>query len=431
VRDDPDAVLREALSDLESLIGLAGVKDEVKRLMSFLKIQKERRKFGLRQSDQTLHFVFTGNPGTGKTTVARIVSKILYGFGLLKTTNVVECDRSDLVGGYLGQTAIKTDKVVTSALDGVLFIDEAYSLSGDALGHDMYGIEAISTILKRMEDHRDRLIVIAAGYPKPMETFLRTNPGLESRFTRFIRFQDYEVPDLARIFEKFCADAEYRMTPACRAHACMLFILAYHQRDERFGNARFVRNVFEAAVSRQSQRVAALPENEISRQSLVTLDAPDISFDAISGFDVRALNLDAAEWNCECPACGKASKGGVRFLGERVFCTCGQAFIFPWWSIEPSTVAGIAPDVLTSQRSIDKRGVVATPEQASPTEPHAQTSDAGSRAPEEWKADPVRGAALLQEGMRFLRNGQLELAIKSFGMAISTDWPNSDPAKQP
>lgn len=428
--EDPQTALQTAMADLESLIGLPGVKDEMKRLMSFLKIQQERRKHGLRESGQTLHFVFTGNPGTGKTTVARIVSKILCGFGLLKTTKVVECDRSDLVGGYLGQTAIKTDEVVSSALDGVLFIDEAYSLS-DAFGHDMYGQEAVNTLLKRMEDHRDKLVVIAAGYPKPMEKFLRTNPGLESRFTRFIRFEDYEVPDLSRIFDKFCKDAEYSLTPACRAHACLLFILAYRQRDERFGNARFVRNIFEQAISRHSQRLASLPDAQIDKHSLITLDAPDIPFEAIPDFDIRSIDLQEAKWDCECPGCGNASKGGLKFLGQRVSCKCGQKFTFPWWSIDPATVKGIAPECLALERSVDRRGQVEVarqePSQVSPV----TTPQVSQHAPEAWKPDPRRGATLLEEGVSYLKKGQCDLAIKCFETAISLDWPNSDPAKQP
>lgn len=425
-QQDPESALRGAMAELESLIGLPGVKDEVKRLMSFLKIQQERRKHGLRESGQTLHFVFTGNPGTGKTTVARIVSKILCGFGLLKTTKVIECDRSTLVGGYLGQTAIKTDEVVESALDGVLFIDEAYTLS-DAFGHDMYGQEAINTLLKRMEDYRERLVVIAAGYPKPMEKFLRTNPGLESRFTRFIRFEDYQVSDLCRIFEKFCKGAEYSLTSHCRAYACLLFTLTYNQRDERFGNARFIRNVFEQAISRHSQRLAGLPADQVTKQSLITLDAPDIPFDAIKDFDVTHVDLQEARWEAECPGCGKASTGGVKYLGQRVTCKCGQKFLFPWWSLVPSSAKALPADLLTAPQVSDKRGEIEKKPDPAPVTPIMPFADTVNG----WRADPRQAALLLEEGVRYLKKGQCDSAIKCFETAITIDWPNSDPAKQP
>jgi hypothetical protein len=273
--------LAPLMQELDVLIGLPGVKAEVRRLMGFLTIQRERRRQGLRESGQTLHFVFTGNPGTGKTTVARIIGKMLHAFGLLKTAKVVECSRTDLVGGFLGQTALKTEKMIDSALDGVLFIDEAYALT-DTRSADCYGSEAVNTLLKRMEDDRDRLVVVVAGYPAPMKEFLQSNPGLSSRFTRIIVFEDYDVPDLCRIFEKFCREAEYTLSPAAYAQASLLFTLAYEGRDERFGNGRFVRNVFELATARHSQRLTEDGGGSYDRQSLMTIDGSDIPLETFS-----------------------------------------------------------------------------------------------------------------------------------------------------
>lgn len=342
----PEQVLNEAQEELDGLIGLSSVKTEVKRLMAYLKIQKQRREHGLKQSSQTLHFVFKGNPGTGKTTVARIIGKILYGFQILKTPKLVEGDRAALVSGYVGQTALKTGELVDSALDGVLFIDEAYALSNPTGQHD-FGQEAINTLLKRMEDNRDQLVVIVAGYPRLMQQFIETNPGLESRFTRYIDFEDYAVEDLCRIFEKFCSDAEYELTTDARAMASVLFTAAYQGRDERFGNARFVRNVFERAVGLHSERLAAQPEAAITREDLIDFTQEDIPLEAYPPLKGKAIELDQTEWLATCPGCGLESDGGTEFLGQRVTCRkCQQKFQFPWWQVRAETVGGIDTDLL-------------------------------------------------------------------------------------
>ena len=221
------------------------------------------------------------------------------------------------------------------------------------------------------------------------------------------------------------------LTPASRAHACLLFTLAYRQRDERFGNARFVRNIFEQVISRHSQRVAAFPDAQIDKQSLITLDAADIPFEVISDFDIRAIDLQEAKWDCECPACGKTSKGGMKFLGQPVSCECGQRFVFPWWSIDPATVRGIAPESLTVERSVDKRGRIEVARQSPPPVSPVPAPQANQHTLEVWKPDPVRGAALLEEGVRFAQQGLPGLAIKCFETAISIDWPNSNLSKQP
>lgn len=335
-KSDPRTALKEAQEKLDGLIGLSAVKAEVTKLLHFLSVQQERRKHGLPPSSQTLHFVFVGNPGTGKTTVARILSKIFYGFGILATDKVVECDRSRLVGGYVGQTAIKTKEVVDSALDGVLFIDEAYTLSRSDSPND-FGTEAIDTLLKRMEDDRGRLIVIVAGYPEPMQKFLRSNPGLQSRFTRFVRFDDYAVPELCRIFERFTEEEKYTLTPECRANLSLLFTLAFERRDDRFGNGRYVRNVFENVLARHSGRLMANGAGSVSREALTTLGGDDVPADPKNGFDPAAADLGKMKWRFRCPGCGREGQGGAKYLGQKVTCKCGESFVFPWHEPELTT----------------------------------------------------------------------------------------------
>jgi Holliday junction resolvasome RuvABC ATP-dependent DNA helicase subunit len=337
--EDPEHVLKEALGELDDLIGLPAVKDEVKKLTAFLAVQKERRKHGLRESSQTLHFVFTGNAGTGKTTVARIVGKILFGFELLKTPKLVETDRSNLVGGYLGQTAIKTDEVIKSALDGVLFIDEAYTLSSGG-EQDVFGKEAITTLLKRMEDYRDRLSVIVAGYPALMDKFLQTNPGLSSRFSRRIHFEDYSVPDLGRIFLRFCQEAEYTLDSKCLAALSLLLGLAYQQRGADFGNARFVRNVFEEVTVRNSERLVAAGDR-IDKAQLMQLEPSDLMVGPLAGLAPGAFNMDSLKWKWKCPHCAASHTGTSKHLGKQIKCMkCGQPFTFDYWNPVLETLAG-------------------------------------------------------------------------------------------
>ncbi|GLY27787.1 hypothetical protein Kisp02_11520 [Kineosporia sp. NBRC 101731] len=244
----PARSLAELLAELDALIGLTSVKNEIHRQAQLLRVEKLREEAGLRSVTITRHLVFNGNPGTGKTTVARLVSGIYRALGLLSKGHLVEVDRSELVAGYLGQTAAKTAEVVKSALGGVLFIDEAYSLAGDD-----YGTEAIDTLVKEMEDHRDDLVVIVAGYPGPMAGFIASNPGLSSRFRTVIEFDDYTDAELEQIFAVHAGNADYEVGETTRARFREL--LPEGDRPVGFGNGRWARNMLEAAIGHQAWRL--------------------------------------------------------------------------------------------------------------------------------------------------------------------------------
>lgn len=246
----------ELMAQLDSLVGLDDVKKDIKNLMNLVKVRRLRKENGLPIPPMSLHMVFMGNPGTGKTTVARIISGLYAAIGVLEKGQLIEVDRSGLVAGYVGQTALKTQEVIKSALGGVLFIDEAYSLASG--GENDFGREAIETILKEMEDHRDELIVVVAGYDGPMEKFINSNPGLQSRFNKYFYFPDYNGEQLLYIFKGQCKKNGYALTEEAEAEAKAMFEELYENRGENFGNGRDVRNVFEDTVVRQSNRVAAL-----------------------------------------------------------------------------------------------------------------------------------------------------------------------------
>ena len=258
------------LAELDALVGLEAVKREVRRLTSLLQVQQLRTERGLPVIEISHHLVFTGNPGTGKTTVARLLSRIYRSLTVLSSGHLVETDRSGLVAGYVGQTATKTKAVLEQALGGTLLIDEAYALARG--GEQDFGREAIDTIVKFMEDHRDDLAVVAAGYPDEMMMFISTNPGLQSRFGRTVHFADYTTDELVQIFVRLGERHEYHAGDD--AIEALRLVIEAQPRDQGFGNARFVRNVFEAAVTKQAMRVA--PLSDPSTEQLTTLTVADI-----------------------------------------------------------------------------------------------------------------------------------------------------------
>ena len=245
--------MKQTLESLNSMIGLDSVKHEVLSLKNIVEMQKRQSEHGLSVVPMSYHCVFTGNPGTGKTTVARIIAQIYKGLGILKKGHLVECDRSSLVAGYVGQTAIKTNEVIDKALDGVLFIDEAYSLAKDG---DSFGQEAIDTLLKRMEDDRDRLVVIVAGYTNEMKTFIDSNPGLKSRFNRYIEFEDYSAEEMLTIFKNLATKQNYTLSEESEKVLLGIFKDVKENEDNSFGNARGVRNLFEKTLVNQANRIA-------------------------------------------------------------------------------------------------------------------------------------------------------------------------------
>ncbi|MDE5862916.1 MAG: AAA family ATPase, partial [Lachnospiraceae bacterium] len=252
--DKTVADLDSLLKELDDIIGLASVKTEVKNLINLLKIIELRSKSGLKAPSVTKHFVFTGNPGTGKTTVARLLSQIYCSLGILTKGHLVEVDRSGLVAAYMGQTAIKVKEVIDRAKGGVLFIDEAYSLANETPGGD-FGQEAIDTLVKAMEDNRDDLIVIVAGYPDLMNNFMNSNPGLKSRFQKTLYFPDYTADDLYKVFAKFCTENDYMLSQSASEYLMEKLQNYVLNKDANFGNARDIRNFLDVAISTQANRL--------------------------------------------------------------------------------------------------------------------------------------------------------------------------------
>ena len=265
--DEPPPTLEELLAQLDELVGLEDVKLEVRSQAQLLRVAGLRREAGLRTNGITRHLVFVGNPGTGKTTVARLVAELYAATGVLPTGHLVEVDRSELVAGYVGQTAIKTAQVIDSAVGGVLFVDEAYGLTDDH-----FGSEAVDTLVKGMEDHREDLVVIVAGYPGPMAEFISVNPGLRSRFRRTITFDDYSIDELEEIFDQMVAAADYSPSDDCRR--MLRTLAAVEQGSEGFGNARWVRTRLEAAMVNAAWRLRDVEAPTV--EQLRQLEADDL-----------------------------------------------------------------------------------------------------------------------------------------------------------
>jgi len=264
--------LESLVEELHGMIGLNAVKQEINSLVNYVKIQKARTEAGLKSSAMSYHLVFTGNPGTGKTTVARIVAQIYKHLGILSKGHLVETDRAGLIAEYSGQTAVKVNRVVDSALNGILFIDEAYSLVGE--NKDDFGKEAVATLIKRMEDNRDKLVLIIAGYTNEMKKFIETNPGFKSRFNKYVEFPDYTPDEMMAIFNSQSTKLDFSLSNQADTKLQQLIRQAYIQRDKTFGNGRFVRNIFEKTLERQANRIAA--SAELTRELLTTILVEDI-----------------------------------------------------------------------------------------------------------------------------------------------------------
>lgn len=323
----PPERYEDLIAELDQLIGLAEVKTEVRQLANFLNVQRERAARGKPRVHIGLHTVFAGNPGTGKTTVARIFGRILRSLGVLEKGHLVETDRSGLVAEYAGQTGPKTHKIVDAALGGVLFIDEAYSLVGTD-GADAFGSEAVQALLKRMEDDRERLVVILAGYEEPLQRLLDSNPGLASRFPRTIRFANYAAHQLGRIFEGFCTRHAYRLATPARLKLLWGMQAEIEKDSEHFGNAREARNCFEDSLRRHADRIVSL--KTVSDEVLETLEASDLFFRKLDERDLPKW-IDSVRFRLSCAHCKQERQIDAQQFGQATTCShCTKPLAEEW-----------------------------------------------------------------------------------------------------
>jgi len=326
----PEERLAETRGKLDRLIGLDAIKNQIQTLANFLRMERKREELGLPTTRPSLHMAFVGNPGTGKTTVARIIAEIYGALGVLEKGHLVETDRSGLVAEYAGQTGPKTNAKIDEALDGVLFIDEAYTLV-DEDGQDQYGREAVQTLLKRMEDQRDRLVVILAGYPREMTRMIRSNPGLSSRVGTTMHFDDYDAEALCRIFELIAAKAKYELPTQTRRRLLRGFTHLYFNRDRHFGNGRTSRNAFERSVRRLANRIASA--TEVTRELLVTMQPEDIELPDVTDEQLAELVHPEGLIRVTCSHCDVAQVIDDRKLGCDVKCIdCREVFDVAWGS---------------------------------------------------------------------------------------------------
>lgn len=367
VQDDrtPEQRLTDARAKLDRLVGLESIKDQIQTLVNFLQMEKHRAAEGLPTTRPNLHMVFVGNPGTGKTTVSRIIAEIYGALGILAKGHLVETDRSGLVAEYAGQTGPKSNATIDQALDGVLFIDEAYSLI-DPSGQDQYGREAVQTLLKRMEDDRERLVVILAGYPDEMRTMIRSNPGLSSRVGVTMHFDDYPPMALCQIFELIAGKAKYELPTDTRRRLLNGFSFLFVNRDRHFGNGRTSRNSFEQSVRQMANRISG--ETEITRELLTTLTPGDV---VIEGLDAEVLDVmceTIGKIRVACPECHHADIMDDTVLGTTAACPkCKHERSIKWGEPVPNIPtsaagSGAVAEISTTAQSTDGRDTIDTGE---------------------------------------------------------------------